>query len=212
MNDLLIGKEILDRAGCKVRGDATLEARVAVARYGHALWMLTMVQNMKAPSESDKDIARQAHMLANKLCRDFRDIIPLSQNAVSVLKNIYFPPTITTTLLPFPLTWQFKRDPYDCGLAEKWYASQIDESWQPISIEKDWTGQGHSYHGIAWYSVKFMIPKEKTDLFEKEKGKWVLYFGAIDGEADIYMDGQKIGEQKLNPGYMWDKALRFHYR
>jgi hypothetical protein len=205
--DLLRGREILERADRKVRDNATLKARVAIARYGHAFWTFTLVQNLKSPSRMDKDTARQAHALANKLCRDYRDIIPLSQNAVEALKNIYFPPTIAKTLFHLPLTWQFKKDPEDCGLTEKWYVSALDKSWQPILINKDWTSQGHSYHGVAWYAIKFSVPKENTISLDKEKGKRVLYFGAVDGEADMYLDGKKIGEQKIDPGYMWDKAF-----
>lgn len=34
-----------------------------------------------------------------------------------------------------------------------------------------------------------------------------MYFGAVDGYADIYLDGEKIGEQKADVGVMWDKLF-----
>ena len=30
-----------------------------------------------------------------------------------------------------------------------------------------------------------------------------LWFGAVDGDADIFIDGEKVGEQKLHSSSMW---------
>jgi hypothetical protein len=205
--EMLKGKEILERAHHKVRGDAELEARVAIAQYGHAYLTFNVVKNMASYDATDQQAAHDALALVKKIWCKYKDIIPLSQVAADDLKNAYLPPAIIQTALNLPVTWQFKEDPGDCGLTEKWFTAQIDKSWQPISTEKDWTSQGHPYHGVAWYAVEFKVDKKNIALFDEEKGKWVLYFGAIDGMADIYLDGQKIGEQKRDPGYMWDKSF-----
>ncbi len=35
----------------------------------------------------------------------------------------------------------------------------------------------------------------------------VLCFGAVDGDAGIFLDGEKIGEQKEPAEVMWDQAF-----
>ena len=54
---------------------------------------------------------------------------------------------------------------------------------------------------MAWYRISFTLPADAT-------GKSLSFtFGAIDGYADIFMDGKKIGEQKEDVNTMWDKAF-----
>jgi hypothetical protein len=39
------------------------------------------------------------------------------------------------------------------------------------------------------------------------QGKVALLFGAVDGVVDVFLDGDKIGEQKVPAGIMWDKPF-----
>ena len=106
-------------------------------------------------------------------------------------------------IMDLPVTWRFKKDPSDVGMKEKWFAADRDPSWVQISTEQDWISQGHNYHGVAWYRTSFALPEKQL-----EKGnRLALFFGAVDGYADVFLNGAKIGEQKKPPGDMWNQPF-----
>ena len=74
----------------------------------------------------------------------------------------------------------------------------------PFPTSQAWTSQdpGRGYHGVAWYHVRFALPASI-----KKGAGLILYFGAVDGDADIFLDGVKIGEQKVAAGVMRDKPF-----
>ena len=101
-----------------------------------------------------------------------------------------------------PETWRFKKDPEDKGLTERWFAEPVDDSWSSILITKAWTDQGHDYHGVAWYAVTINIPVDYQGTMP------VIQFCAVDGLADVFLDGVKIGEQKQSLDTMWDQPFQ----
>ena len=128
--------------------------------------------------------------------------------SVNQLKTFYYPPVIDeeSVIIQLPDLWDFKKDPSDEGIQDRWFEKTVDNSWVKISTSKDWVSQvpGRGYHGVAWYHVSFDFPVE----MKKYPGSGLyLYFGAVDGLADIYLDGVKIGEQKKEVGVMWDKPF-----
>jgi hypothetical protein len=99
--------------------------------------------------------------------------------------------------------WLFSPDPNNDGLERGVTKNDFDDkSWASISPLNWWQMQGHDYHGAAWYRVKF---QGKT----LEKGETAyLYFGAIDGNAVVYLNGKKVGDHLLGPHFDgWDKAF-----
>lgn len=106
----------------------------------------------------------------------------------------------TGKLADLPVEWKFKFDADDSGIKEEWFKQTDFSAWKPIKINDWWTNQGEKRRGTGWYGVEFEIPK--TD-----KKSLSLYFGAIDGICDVYVDGNKIGEQKLDPYIMWNKPF-----
>ena len=105
-------------------------------------------------------------------------------------------------VLALPITWDFKTDPTDAGLTDQWFGKEVDATWQKIRVDADWRSQAHDYYGVAWYHTDFRLPgniPQGTEL--------TILFGAIDGAADIFLDGEKIGELKVNTGEMWNKPL-----
>ena len=114
------------------------------------------------------------------------------------LSDLGVDPALLTMNLPD--IWRFKKDPSDVGLKEEWFAKDADSSWVDISTERAWTSQGHNYHGAAWYRTPFVLP----DKVLENGQKLALFFGAVDGYADIFLDGVKIGEQKKPPAQMWN--------
>ena len=104
-------------------------------------------------------------------------------------------------VMDLPILWKFRLDPDNVGLQEKWYALDSYVDWADIRTDDFWTKQGYDYYGAAWYAVSVDYPE--TAPTENLS----LYFGAVDGYADIYLDGEKIAEQKEPPMMMWDKPF-----
>ena len=100
-------------------------------------------------------------------------------------------------LLTLPLVWRFRTDPDNVGLKQGWpkTPNANQKTWQDIRVDDYWTEQGLNYHGVAWYATTLKIPAEV------EEDLWLL-FEILDGDAEIWIDGQSAG--KL-PGDPWDK-------
>jgi hypothetical protein len=95
-------------------------------------------------------------------------------------------------IAPLPVKWRFALDPKDVGVKEKWLATEFDDSgWKEIEIGKTWESQGYDYNGFAWYRTRFEVKPEWI-----EKGPVALHFGAVDGDAWVYWNGQLVGEHK----------------
>jgi len=103
-------------------------------------------------------------------------------------------------VVSFPETWSFKIDPDDKGLAEQWQKARDLTGWATMKTDRHWTYQGEEHRGVAWYGIDFDMPETRgTPL--------ALWFGAIDGDADIYIDGEKVGEQKIPAMHMWQHGF-----
>ena len=97
-------------------------------------------------------------------------------------------------VFPDELYWRY--DPEDRGLAEEWYKEASFDKWPHLMrIDKYWTQQGEP-GGIGWYAKSFEMP-------ETGSAPLVILFGAVDGYCDVFIDGKKIGEQKVPPGVAW---------
>ena len=121
--------------------------------------------------------------------------MPKTQLEINDLVNPPGPLAIRT----LPEKWRFKADPENVGWTQRWFAGELDASWVPISVMKDWTSQGHDYHGAAWYRTRFRIPPEHA-----QERALRLKFGAIDGDAVVVLNGKTIGELQ---GHAWDKPV-----
>ena len=119
-------------------------------------------------------------------------------------QNTYRPPLEALTgrvLLDLSEGWRFRTDPDKVGLASGWHrAPSADGSeWRDIRVDGYWTEQGIDFHGAGWYVVKIDVPKDATGTL------WLL-FGMIDGEADLWINGEAAGSM---PGDPWDKSKAF---
>jgi hypothetical protein len=93
--------------------------------------------------------------------------------------------------------WQFKTDPEKAGVAQNWAAAQTnDAGWADVSSnqhDKGWESQGFAdYKGTAWYRQRFTLPTN----FERHKHVY-LYFGAVDSESEIYLNGVKVFDHTM---------------
>lgn len=97
-----------------------------------------------------------------------------------------------TTVVPFSEKWQFATDPADTGVTKKWYTANFDDSqWKKVQPYNDqgWGPEIGKYDGYGWYRGKLPALPDNTTV------KYLyLYFGAVDEQAWIYLNGKKIAE------------------
>ncbi len=102
--------------------------------------------------------------------------------------------------------WRFQIDPKDQGLVTGWMKTDFDATpWPLLDADRWWQEQGYpNYHGVAWYRRQFQPPAREGAQ------RIVLYFGAVDGDTTVFVNGQKVGEHILPPnGVGWDKPFYF---
>lgn len=102
--------------------------------------------------------------------------------------------------------WRFQTDPKDEGLAAGWMKPELDAaSWSLLDVDQWWQVQGYpTYHGVAWYRRQFQPPGHEGSQ------RIVLYFGAVDGDSTVFVNGRKVGEHILSSdGVGWDKPFYF---
>ncbi len=103
-------------------------------------------------------------------------------------------------LLNLDIGWKFHTQ--DGGFLPDYSVSTFDDSkWNSIDATDTWQAQGFpNYHGIAWYRKQFKLAAPT--------GKVLLYFGAVDGDAVVYVNGQKVGQHLLtDKGVGWDEPF-----
>jgi hypothetical protein len=96
--------------------------------------------------------------------------------------------------------WSFRVDPDGVGERDQWFATPQAAKWKPIEIRKFWEEQGWDYDGFGWYRTTF-----KVDRIPDGK-KISLVFGAVDENATVWLNGEKIGEHCIGE-YGWDQRF-----
>jgi len=97
----------------------------------------------------------------------------------------------------FPVEWSFKIDPEDVGLTKKWQETTAFDDWRTIRTDEQWTEQGEEHRGVGWYGIEFEIPRGYAGR------RLALWFGAIDGTYEIFLDGEKIAQRDFPPTLTW---------
>ncbi|MDT8322681.1 MAG: alpha-amylase family glycosyl hydrolase [Bacteroidota bacterium] len=85
--------------------------------------------------------------------------------------------------------WHFRIDPEDRGIAERWFAAVPPPGeWDTLRVPAFWDQLRDlsSYDGYAWYVRDFDLP-------EAFRGRIALVFEAVDDNADIWLNGTRIG-------------------
>jgi cyclomaltodextrinase / maltogenic alpha-amylase / neopullulanase len=84
--------------------------------------------------------------------------------------------------------WIFKVDSLDKGITEQWYRSGYDRTcWVEVEVPCHWEryhGMA-AYDGIGWYA--------RTVEVEDIAQPLSIFFGGVDDDADVWMNGAKIG-------------------
>lgn len=198
MKDLTEAEKLLDKALTMSEGNSQLQARLNWIRFAHYITVMAVVSNLSNASASDISMAETAFRKATALSRE-NDIFFMNMGH-QMLQNFYRIPVIKKSYFTLPLKWKLVLDPSD-KIVDSGIPLPNKLPWHTVSIESDWTSQGIDYHGSAWYQVEFTLPKDvKTAGLD-------LHFGAVDGTAEIYLDGTLLGVQDKDPGLMWDKPF-----
>jgi hypothetical protein len=107
--------------------------------------------------------------------------------------------------------WHFMTDPKGTGLQQDYASLDFDDvSWKTINATAYWQDQGFpNYHGTAWYRKTFAAPSQTADDPQGVNNQKVLFFfGAVDGDAVVYVNGKKIGEHLPSQlGNGWDQPF-----
>ncbi len=100
-------------------------------------------------------------------------------------------------------TWEFRMDPRDEGLSERWFGAHAQYP-DRIGVPGNWQAQGfgkprghlrHDYRGLAWYRRAVRVPAAWAG-----KRIW-LHLGGVASSADVFVNGQGVGlaEDFLTP-------------
>jgi len=83
--------------------------------------------------------------------------------------------------------WRFKVDSLNKGISEGWFQKGINRAdWASVAVPDYWDRYNlATYDGPGWYATTVNI--EDTSKHQ------VIYFGGVDDDADIWLDGEKIG-------------------
>jgi len=86
--------------------------------------------------------------------------------------------------------WLFQIDPERVGEALHWWDPALaGGNWQPFrTSSRSWSDQGLRYYkGLAWYRQTIDVPAEA------EGRRVFLWFGAIDEQARVWVNGREVG-------------------
>jgi len=101
-------------------------------------------------------------------------------------------------------TWRFAIDPFDQGMAGKWYAENFDDSkWKTLKSGASWESQSVIQHGWGWYRQKLFIPEEYRGV------SLVLRLGDIPADDNAFVNGINIGG--INGGYKYKNMQQRKY-
>ena len=102
--------------------------------------------------------------------------------------------------------WKFRTGTDAATEASLTQLSYNDAAWKTISATDWWQNQGFThYFGAAWYRKTFNAPSIQGNQ------QLLLYLGAIDGNADIYLNSYKVAEHRIGTKAQqfagWNKPL-----
>jgi len=107
-------------------------------------------------------------------------------------------------LLPLDKQWRFATDEKGTGISQGFQKADFnDASWSNIDATDSWQTQGFpNYHGTAWYRKNITLTNVPADE------KVLLFFGAVDGDAVVYVNDQKAGEHSIGKnGERWNEPF-----
>jgi beta-galactosidase/beta-glucuronidase len=93
--------------------------------------------------------------------------------------------------------WDFEFDDADRGMSERWYAPGARRFSKtivvPFTFQTRLSGVGDAaFHDVVWYRRALDLPEE----FRRGGKRVVLHFGAVDYEAQVWVNGEHAGAHR----------------
>lgn len=107
-------------------------------------------------------------------------------------------------------TWEFRLDPDERGVAERWFAPGLDESgWDEIAVpgawnirKKEWLG----FVGSGWYRLRFTVPRDWKDRFNR------LVMDGSNYDVRVWLNGEwLVGHRGGFSQWSADASHRLNY-
>ncbi len=114
--------------------------------------------------------------------------------------------TVVTLL---PKTWRFRFDPDEVGEGDAWFnvhysadgwtSLRTDMFWEDQAPGREWQAahDDRQYDGLGWYRTQFKLDPEY------EGSKLVLFFGSVDEDAKIWLNGELVADHLMDGGDGW---------
>ena len=188
-------EDLLAKAATAARGNATYEQRVALHTEGFKSALeYRQISDAMARGEFGKANETLNEMTARLRALAKQHLIN-PEYATSYIERFLAKPVragAAATASPnkllqvLPEKWRFTVDETDQGNAKNYHTADFDDAKWPLVSTYPATldVQGYDKTGILWYRGKFVAPK--TD------GRLTLFFGEIDGQTEVYVNGRKI--------------------
>src|SRR5215207_1106310 len=103
--------------------------------------------------------------------------------------------------------WEFEFDDEGRGVSERWYAPASSKRFTksinvPFAFQSKLSGIGDtSFHDVVWYRRPLRLP----EAFARAGRRVLLKFGAVDYEADVWVNGEHAGSHRGgNVGFALD--------
>jgi hypothetical protein len=131
--------------------------------------------------------------------KGWRDSVRVKQSMLEIKEG-------EVTIRPLAPEWRFATDPKDVGVKESWFGEKLDDGrWAVVRSDKGngWEAQGFpDYTGLGWYRQQFTLPAGPA------RKHAYLYFGAVDEDAWVYLNGKQVFEHScastgLTPDQIW---------
>jgi hypothetical protein len=215
-------EQAFQQALAAVAGQPELEQRVRLARLP-----LTYVQLCRGPQVTGVEAYEQ-------LIKDFEAVVQ-RENIVNVSEGGPVAPKVAefrenlrvyrelpkigsgeVRVWPLPNTWKFAPDPKGQGEAAGWFREGFDDRrWAQVRSDREcgWEAQGFpNYTGFGWYRQAATVPADLAGFKHL-----YLYFGAVDEDAWVYLNGQLAFEHTckttgLPPEEIWITPFAFDPR
>ncbi|HWP82567.1 MAG TPA: alpha-amylase family glycosyl hydrolase [Bacteroidota bacterium] len=83
--------------------------------------------------------------------------------------------------------WLFQIDSTDVGVKDRWFEPGRDMSeWKKVAVPEYWDRYNlETYDGVGWFAKSFEVKESKEAM--------ALFFGGVDDDADVWLNGVKVG-------------------
>jgi len=115
-----------------------------------------------------------------------------------------FSPEQNRIIYKLPAMWEFRLDPKNTGIKQKWFKETWSNNVKKITVPAFWnkTPSYSKYSGVAWYQATFEVNKNNS------KKEIFINFDAVDAEADVYINGKFAGKHPYQSG-SWQTPFKF---